>query len=143
VHAAPAPVRRRPPLPALLAVPLAVLSALVTAFSGVIALAFSNGRYDDGGWLVVAVPAILAGLLLVGALLLLLGHSWWAVSLPAAALAAAVGWAVLAAGLGEDSGGALVLAWALPAGTAALSALPVVRRWTAARRLQRSSTDRG
>ena len=120
-----------------------MLSSLVLAFFGVIGLAFSNGQYDDGSWLVIAVPAVLAALLLLGALFLLLGRSWLAVFLPAAALAVVVTWTVLAAGLGEDSGGALVLAWALPAGTAVLSALPGVRRWIAARRRERLSTDLG
>ena len=132
-----APVLRRPPVSVLLAVPLAVLSALVTAFFGVIALAFSDGQYDDGNWLVIALPALLAGCLLAGALLLLTGRSWLAVFLPAAALVAVVVWAVLAAGVGEDTGGLLVLSWALPAGAAVLSALPGVRRWVAGRRLER------
>ena len=144
MHAAPeAPVRRRPPLAVLLAVPLAVLSALVTGFFGLIALAFSNGQFDDGGWLVVSVPAVVAVWLLVGALLLVLGRSWLAVFLPAALLVAAIVWAVLAAGLGEDTGAFLVLLWALPAVTALLSVLPGVRRWVAARRLARSSTVLG
>ena len=133
------PVRRRPPLPALLAVPLAVLSALTMAFFGLLGLAFSNGRYDDGNWLVIAVPALLAVWLLLGALLLLLGRSWLLLFLPALALVVVVVWAILAAGLGEDSGGLLVLLWALPAGAAVLSALPGVRRWVAARRLGRAT----
>jgi hypothetical protein len=121
----------------LVAVPLAVLSALAVAFFSLIALAFSNGQFGDGSWLIPTVPALLSVGLLGGALLLLLGRSWLALFLPAAALVVVVVWAVLAAGLGEDSGGLLVLVWALPAATAVLSALPGVRRWTAARRLAR------
>ena len=139
MHDAPeAPVRRRPPAPVFLAVPLAVLSAVVLAFFGLIALAFSNGQYDDGGWLVITVPAVLAVWLLVGALLLLLGRSWLAVFLPAAALTVVLLWLILAESLIADSGGVAVVVWALPAATALLTALPVVRRWVAARRLARA-----
>jgi hypothetical protein len=126
---------------ALIAVPFAVLSALVVAFFGVIALAFSNGEFDHGGWLVVTIPALLAVWLLVGALLLLLGRSWLAVFLPALTLVVVVVWAVLAAGLGEDTGGLLVLLWGLPGVTAVLSALPGVRRWIALRKLTRLTRD--
>ena len=62
-------------------------------------------------------------------------------SLPAAALVAVVGWAILAAGLGADTGGLLVLLWALPAGAAVLAALPGVRRWVAVRRGERLTRD--
>jgi hypothetical protein len=132
-----APVRRRPPVAALLAAPLAVLSAVVVAFFGVIALAFSDGDLDDGTWLFVAVPAVLSIWLLVGAFLLLAGRSWLMVFLPATLLSLVVVWGVLDGTLGGDDGPLLVLVWALPIGTAVLSALPAVRRWTAARRLAR------
>jgi hypothetical protein len=138
VHAtSDAPVRRRPPVPVLLAIPLAVLSSLVLAFFGLIALAFSNGQYDDGGWLVVTVPAVLAAWLLVGSLLLLLGRSWLAVFVPAAALTVVLLWVILAEELIADSGGVAVLIWALPAATALLTVLPGVRRWVTERRLGR------
>ena len=140
MHAAPdAPVRRRPPVPVLLAIPLAVLSAVSLAFFGLIALAFSNGVHDDGGWLVITVPVVLAGWLLIGALLLLLGRSWLAVFLPAAALTVVLLWMMLAEGLLEDSRSVVGLVWALPAVTALLTVLPGVRRWIAARRLGRLS----
>jgi hypothetical protein len=128
-------------VPVFLAVPLAVLSALALAFFGLIALAFSNGQYDDGGWLVITVPAVLAVWLLVGALLLLLGRSWRAVCLPAAALAAVLVWLILAESLIEGSGGIAVVVWALPAATALFSGLPAVRRWVAGRRLARLTRD--
>jgi hypothetical protein len=134
-----APVRRRPPVPVLLAVPLAVLSALVLAFFELIAVAFSDGRYDDGGWLVVTVPAVLALALLAGALLLLRGRSWLAVFLPAAALAVVLVWLIMAEDLVDDSGGTAVLVWALPTLTALLAVLPGVRRWIAARKVERLS----
>jgi hypothetical protein len=126
---------------ALLAVPFAVLSALAVAFFGLIALAFSNGEFQDGGWLVVTLPVLLAVWLLGGAVLLLLGRSWLAVFLPAVALVVVVVWAVLAAGLGEDTGGLLVVLWGLPGVTALLVALPVVRRWIATRKLARLTRD--
>jgi hypothetical protein len=143
VHAAPdeAPVRRRPPVAALLAVPLAVLSALAVAFFGVIALAFSNGQLGNGDWLFIAIPAVLAVWLLVGALLLLLGRSWLALFLPAAGLTVVVIWGILDGTLGSDDGAFLVLVWALPIATAVLTVLPVVRRWIATRKLARLIRD--
>jgi hypothetical protein len=139
VHAAAeeAPVRRRPPVAALLAAPLAVLSALAVAFFGFLALAFSNGQLDNGAWLFIAIPAVLSLWLLVGALLLLLGRSWLAVFLPAAGLGLVVVWGILDGTIGEDNGAFLVLVWALPIVTALLTALPGVRRWIAARKLAR------
>jgi hypothetical protein len=126
---------------ALLAAPLAVLSALVVAFFGFLALAFSNGDLDNWAWLLIAVPAALSVWLLVGALLLLLGRSWLAVFLPAAGLAVVVIWGVLEGTLGGDNGMFLVSVWALPIVTALLTALPGVRRWIAARKLARLSRD--
>jgi hypothetical protein len=125
----------------LLAAPLAVLSALAVAFFGLIALAFSNGRFDDGVWLFIAVPALLSLWLLLGAALLLLGRSWLMVFLPAAGLSLVVVWGVLEGTLGGDNGAFLVLVWALPILTAVVSALPGVRRWVAARRLARLTRD--
>lgn len=136
-----APARRRPPVPVFLAVPLAVLSALAVALFALIALAFSNGTFDGGGWLLVAVPVVLSVWLLVGGLLLLLGRSWLAVFLPAVALVGVLGWVIVAEGLITDSDGLLPLIWALPAGTALLAALPGVRGWIAARRCARLSAD--
>jgi hypothetical protein len=143
VHAATeeAPVRRRPPVAALLAVPSAVLSALAVAFFGVIALAFSNGQLDHGAWLFVAIPAVLSLWLLIGALLLVTGRSWLAVFVPAAGLALVVVWGILDGTLGDGTGAFLVLAWALPGVTALLAALPGVRRWIATRKLTRLTRD--
>jgi hypothetical protein len=111
-----------------------VLSALLVAFFGFLALAFSNGDLSGNGWLLVAVPAVLSIVLVVGALLLLAGRSWLALVLPAGALSLAVVAAVLYGSLGEDTGGFLVLCWALPGISAVLAGLPGVRRWVAARR---------
>ncbi|MCU1607426.1 MAG: rane protein of unknown function [Modestobacter sp.] len=129
-----APVRRRPPVAAVLAVPFALLSALAVAFFGFLALAFSEGDLSGNRWLFVAVPALLAVVLVIGAFLLLLGRSWLVLCLPAAALALCVIAGVLDGTLGDGTGGFILLAWALPGVVAILSALPGVRRWVAARR---------
>jgi hypothetical protein len=135
VHSsAAAPVRRRPPVAAVLAVPFALLSALAVAFFGFLALAFSEGDLSGNRWLFVAVPALLAVVLVIGAFLLLLGRSWLVLCLPAAALALCVIAGVLDGTLGDGTGGFILLAWALPGVVAILSALPGVRRWVAARR---------
>ena len=132
VHPTPAVARRTPPVPALLAAPLALLSAIVVGFFSIIALAFSNGKFDGGGWLVVLLPAVLAVALIVGAVLLLAGVSWLALVLPAGGLAVAL----LAAEVGGawDTGTVSVLAALVPGGAAVLAALPGVRSWVAARR---------
>jgi len=124
---------------ALLAAVLAVLSAVVVAFFGLIALAFSNGMLEDGVWLFIAVPAVLALWLVVGAVLLVVGRSWLAVFLPAAGLGGMVVWGVLEGTIGADNGAFLILVWALPIVTAVLTALPPVRRWVAARKAARSA----
>jgi hypothetical protein len=136
-----APVSRRPPVAALLAVPFAVLSALAVAFFGFLALAFSEGDLGGDRWLFVAVPAVLALVLVVGAFLLLLGRSWLVLCLPATALSLTVIAGILYGALGDGTGGFLLLAWVLPAVAAVLSALPVVRRWVAARRVARLAHD--
>jgi len=138
VHSTSLPVvRRRPPVTALLAVPLALLSAVLVAFFGFIALAFSNGDLSGGGWLLVAVPAGLSIVLVAGAFLLLMGRSWLALTLSAGALSLTVIAAVLYGTLGDGTGGALLLAWALPGISAVLAALPGVRRWVAERKQAR------
>jgi CHASE2 domain-containing sensor protein len=88
VSTTPPAVRRTPPIPAILAVLLGLLSSLAVAFFGVLALAFSNGQFAGGGWLVILVPAVLAVVLVVGVILLLLGRSWLALVVPAGALGA-------------------------------------------------------
>ena len=125
-------MRRTPPVPAILAVPLALLSALGVGFFSVIALAFSNGRFDGGGWLVVLVPVLIAIALVVGVVLLLAGVSWLALVVPAGGLAA-----VILAGevIGSLGTGIVAFSAALVPGAAAvLAALPSVRQWVAARR---------
>ena len=121
-----------PPVPAILAAPLAVLSALAVAFFSVIALAFSNGKFDHGGWLVVLVPAVLAVALLVGVVLLQVGVSWLALAVPAGGLAVVILVGEVAGSFGAGVAG--VLAGLVPGVAAVLAALPSVRRWVAARR---------
>jgi hypothetical protein len=129
-------VRRTPPIPAILAAPLALLSSFVVAFFSVLALAFSNGQFSGGGWLVVLVPAVLAVVLVVGVVLLLLGRSWLALAVPAGALAVLL---VAAELTGWWDTGMVSLIVALPPGGAAvLAGLPGVRRWVAARRAART-----
>ena len=123
-------------MPALLAAPLALLSAFVVGFFSVIALAFSNGQFDGGGWLVVLVPAVFAVTLVVGVVLLLLGVSWLALAVPAGALGAALLVAELTGSW--DTGSASVLLALPPLAAAVLAALPDVRRWVAARRVVRT-----
>jgi hypothetical protein len=137
VHPAPAtvPVRRTPPAPAIAAAVLALVSAGVPALFGLLALAFSNGQFGGGGWLVIVVPLVLLVALCVGAVLLLLGRSWLALALPAGGLTALVLTGYLMGGWGGGSFGVLTLA--IPLITTILAALPRVRGWVAARRRAR------
>ena len=82
------------------------------------------------------MPAVLAIALVVGVVLLLLGRSWLALTVPAGAL-----WALLLAAelIGWWYTGMFSPAAALfPAGAAGLAALPGVRRWVAGRRAGRA-----
>ena len=114
-----------------------MLAAVAVAFFGFIALAFSNGDLTGDRWMIVAVPAVLSIALVLGALLLLMARSWLALSLPAALLSLAVVSSVFYGALGDGTGGALLLAWALPGVSALLGLLPGVRRWVAERRQAR------
>ena len=124
-----------PPAPALLAASLALLTALVVGFFSVLALAFSNGQFGGGGWLVVLLPALLAVGLAVGVVLLLLGRSWLLLTVLAGALAVLL----LAGELSgsTDTGAVGPVAALFPAGAALLASLPGVRRWVADRRAGR------
>jgi hypothetical protein len=102
-----APVRRRPPAVAFVAALLALLTVLGVGLFELIALAFSNGQFGDGGWVVVTVPL-----------------------LPAAALAVFL----LVVGTTGGATVELALVAVVPALAALLCALPGVRRWVAARR---------
>jgi hypothetical protein len=137
VHPAAVPVRRIPPVPAVAAAILGLISAGATALLALLALAFSNGQFGGGGWLVIATPVVLMIGLVVGAVLLLLGRSWPALALPAGALAALALTGYVMGGWGAGAFGVAILL--LPALTAVLSLLPRVLRWVAARRQARSA----
>jgi hypothetical protein len=137
VHPAAVPVRRSPPVPAVAAALLGLISAGATALLALLALAFSNGEFGGGGWLVVATPAVLMVGLVVGAVLLLLGRSWLALALPAGALAALAVTGYVMGGWGAGAFGVAILL--LPVLTAVLALLPRVRRWVAARRQARTA----
>jgi hypothetical protein len=126
-----APVRRRPPAAALVAAPLALLTAVGVGLFELIALAFSNREFGDGGWLVVTVPLLLVAWLIVGVVLLLTGRSWRALLLPAAGIAVVL----LLVGATGGATAELLLMAVVPAVVAGLSALPGVRRWVVARRI--------
>jgi hypothetical protein len=122
----------RPPVPAVLAAVLAVLSAFAPGLFFLIALGFSGGPSGQE-WLVLLVPLALSVGLLVGAVLLLLGRSWLVVTVPAALLGLVIiggtlfgGWADGALGFGLSTG-------LLPALGAVLASSPRVRGWVAAR----------
>jgi hypothetical protein len=123
-------------VPAVVAAVLGLLATLVPALFALLALAFSGGQSGGGEWLVVAVPLLLAVLLPVGAVLLLLGRSWLLLAATAGVLTAIVGYAYANGAWGDPTFGVLTLG--VPAATAALAALPGVRRWVAARRRSRS-----
>jgi hypothetical protein len=137
VHPAAVLVRRTPPVPAVAAALLGLISAGATALLALLALAFSNGQFGGGGWLVVATPVVLMVGLVVGAVLLLLGRSWLALALPAGALAALAVTGYAMGGWGAGAFGVAILL--LPVLTAVLALLPRVRRWVAARRRARTA----
>lgn len=126
---------RLPPVPAIVAAPLAVLSAFAPGFFFLVALGFSGGNLSGLEWLLLTVPLGLSLGLVTGAVLLLLGRSWRVVAVSGAVLALLIlggtlfgGWADGALGFGLSTG-------LLPAATAALASLPRVRAWVAARRV--------
>ena len=125
-----APVRLRPPAAALVGALLALLTAVGLGLFELIALAFSNGQFGDGGWLVVTVPLLLVVWLIGGVVLLLTGRSWLAPLLPAAGIAVFL----LVLGVTEGATAELAPVAVVPAVAAVLAALPAVRRWVAARR---------
>jgi hypothetical protein len=137
VHPAAVPVRRTPPVPAVAAALLGLISAGATALLALLALTFSNGRFGGGGWLVDATPVVLMIGLVIGAVLLLLGRSWLALALPAGALAALALTGYVMGGWGAGALGVAILL--LPVLTAVLALLPRVRRWVAARRQARTA----
>ena len=133
MHPTTAP-RRTPPVAAIAAAVLGLLSAAVPALVASLAVAFSGGRFDGGGWAIVLVPLVLMVGLAVGAVLLLIGRSWLVLALSAGALAVLAIVGYLTEGLG---GGFVGLALLVPAAATVLAVLPGVRDWVAARRAAR------
>jgi hypothetical protein len=129
---APAAVRVPPPVPAIAASVLAVLSGIVPGLLVLILLALQEGRGGVWTWLWILVSAGLFLGLVVGAGLLLLGRSWLALVVPAGSVAALV----LVERVVEGGGGRLfgILALVVPLTAAVLGALPTVRGWVRDRR---------
>ncbi|MFD2092293.1 hypothetical protein [Blastococcus deserti] len=130
------PASRTPPVPVFAAAVLAMISALVTAFFGVLVLAFSGGRFEGSAWLLVVVPVMLFVGLVAGAVLLLTGRSWLVLAVAAGVMTALVLTGYVAGGWGGGSFGVLTLV--VPLLTTVLAALPRVRSWVAARRAARA-----
>ena len=135
---APAPaVTRLPPVPAIVAAPLAVFSAFAPGFFFLVALGFSGGSLSGLEWLLVVVPLGLSLGLVIGAVLLLRGRSWRVVAASGAVLALLIIGGTLFGGWAEDALGLALTTGLLPAVAAVLASLPGVRAWVAARRATR------
>ena len=134
----PAPTQQRLPGTAIAAAVLAMFSATFPAFFTLLMVIITAGELAATDWLFMLIPVLLSAGLVVGAVLLLLGRSWLALTLPAGALTVIV----LAAYLDGASVGspfyALSMLFALH--TAVLAALPDVRRWVAGRRQAATAT---
>ncbi|WP_164704647.1 hypothetical protein [Blastococcus litoris] len=131
----PGPLSRMPPIPAIAAAVLGLLSAFVPAVFLLAAVAFSGGEFEGSGWLLVAVPILLFVGLLVGGVLLLLGRAWWVLTVTAGVLTALLFYGFASGGWGAGAFGVLTVV--VPFVTAVLAALPRVRQWVAARRAAR------
>ncbi|MGY2128078.1 hypothetical protein [Blastococcus sp. SYSU DS0617] len=125
---------RLPPVPGLIAAPLAVFSGLVPGFFVLVVVGFSGGRLSGLEWLLLVVPLALTLGLLVGAVLLLLGRSWRVVAVSGAVLGLLIIGGTLFAGWAENALGLGISTGLFPALTAVLASLPSVRAWVAARR---------
>ena len=122
-----------PPVPAMAAAALALLSAFAPAFFALVALGFSGGNLSGLEWLLLVVPLSLSLGLLVGAALLVRGRSWRVVTGAGAVLGLLViggtvfgGWADGALGLGLSVG-------LLPVAAALLASRRSVRGWVETR----------
>ncbi len=135
MQSVPAPVHRTPPVPAIAAAALGVLSAFVPAIFALAAFAFSGGRFEGNAWLLIAVPALFVLGLLAGAALLLTGRSWAVLAITAGVLSALLLYGQASGGWGAGAFGVLTLLF--PLVTTVLAVLPRVRSWIAARRSER------
>ena len=124
-----------PPVPAIAAAVLGLLSAGLPAVFALIALGFSGGEFPGATWLLVVVPLVLVVGLIAGGVLLLAGRSWLALAFFAGALTVLVLAGYVTGGFGGGTFGLLTIV--VPLATTVLAVLPRVRRWVAARRQPR------
>jgi len=125
---------RVPPVPAIAAATLAVLSAFAPGFFFVLALGFSGGNLSGPDWLLLVVPLALSLGLLIGAGLLVRGRSWQVLAGTGAALGLLVIGGTLLGGWADGSLGLGLSVGLLPTAAALLASTASVRRWVAARR---------
>ena len=122
-----------PPVSAIAAASLAVLSAFAPGFFFLIALGFSGGNLSGPDWLLLVVPLALSLGLLIGAGLLVRGRSWRVLAVAGAVLGLLVIGGTLVGGWAEDALGLGLSVGLLPAAAALLASKVTVRRWVAAR----------
>jgi hypothetical protein len=132
----PPPVTRVPPIPAGVAVVCALLGALPVAVFSFIAGAFSAASQVWSGLVLGAVPAVVAVVVLAGAVLLLAGRSW-RVLLVGSVLTLVLVVVALTRGAAADDTTSVVVLVAGPLLAAVLGSRPVVRSWVAARQAAR------
>jgi hypothetical protein len=125
-------------MPAVVAVALALMSALVPGFFVLIALGFSGGRLTGLEWGLLLIPAGLTVGLVAGVVLLLIGRSWLVLVVAAAALALLILGGTVFGGWAEGAPVFALVSALLPATAAVLAARPAVRGWVALRRVERS-----
>jgi hypothetical protein len=125
-------------MPAVVAVALALMSALVPGFFVLIALGFSGGRLSGVEWGLLLIPAGLTVALVVGVVLLLIGRSWVVLAVAAGALALLIAGGTVFGGWAEGAPVFALVTALLPAAAALLAARPVVRGWVAGRQAERS-----
>lgn len=128
-------VPRVPPVPAIAAATLAVLSAFAPGFFFLIALGYSGGNLAGPDWLLLILPLALSLGLLIGAGLLVRGRSWRVLAVAGAVLGLLVIGGSLVGGWAEDALGLGLSVGLLPAAAALLACTDTVRRWVGARRL--------
>jgi hypothetical protein len=128
-------VPRVPPVPAIAAATLAVLSAFAPGFFFLVALGFSGGNLSGPDGLLLLVPLALSLGLLVGAGLLVRGRSWRVLAAAGGTLGLLVIGGTLVGNWAEDALGLGLSVGLLPAAAALLACTATVRRWVEARRL--------
>ena len=131
------PVRRRPPAAAIAAAVLGLVSCALPALFLLIGVALSEpDSLEQPGWIDFALPLVLVCGLVAGAVVLLLGRSWFVLAVAAGVLIALM---LAARVLGGWGGGPFFfLGWVAPVLTVVLSTLPGVRTWVADRRAARA-----